>query len=77
MNEYLYSADLTESSEALAAEEMNFGHFYECIGGHSWSLQFDGEAVPRRQARHNKGLSLRFALSWINQSINQSINQFV
>ena len=56
MNVYidLYSTNWIESSEALAAEEMTFESLCKCLDGHTWSQQFDGEAVPRGRAQRGK-----------------------
>jgi len=43
MNMYIYIAPIRqESSEALAAEEMTFESYYECLDGQRRSPQFDG-----------------------------------
>ena len=53
-NERIFIAPI-ETSEALAAEEMTFESFCECLRRQRQSLQFDGEAVPYCWARHRDG----------------------
>jgi len=62
MNTYIYiSQSIGQLDRVLGRTSgrrddfwVDFWVFYEWFDGQSWSLQFDGEAVPCCRARHSK-----------------------